>query len=76
MRQVVKYLLKIDRLCTFIEDVWQPLLAKAGLHYRKYHSRVREKVELARCVTIARDDHHDVSDKTSAGLYPAVRGPK
>ena len=23
---------------TFIEDVWQPLLAKAGLPYRKYHS--------------------------------------
>ena len=23
---------------SFIEDVWQPLLAKAGLPYRKYHS--------------------------------------
>ena len=23
---------------TFIQDVWQPLLAKAGLPYRKYHA--------------------------------------
>jgi hypothetical protein len=29
---VAKYLLKTDRLCVFIDDIWQPLLAKAGLH--------------------------------------------
>jgi len=29
---------RIMQYSTFIEDVWQPLLAKAGLPYRKYHS--------------------------------------
>ena len=29
---------RIMQYSTFIEDVWQPLLAKAGLTYRKYHS--------------------------------------
>ena len=29
---------RIMQYSTFLEDVWQPLLAKAGLPYRKYHS--------------------------------------
>jgi integrase len=29
---------RIMQYSSFIEDVWQPLLAKAGLPYRKYHS--------------------------------------
>ena len=29
---------RVMQYSTFIEDVWQPLLAKAGLPYRKYHS--------------------------------------
>jgi integrase len=29
---------RVMQYSTFIEDVWQPLLAKAGLPYRKYHA--------------------------------------
>jgi len=29
---------RIVRYSYFLEDIWQPLLAKAGLPYRKYHS--------------------------------------
>jgi len=29
---------RVMQYSTFIEDVWQPLVAKAGLLYRKYHS--------------------------------------
>ncbi len=29
---------RIMQYSSFLEDVWQPLLAKAGLPYRKYHS--------------------------------------
>ena len=29
---------RVMQYSTFLEDVWQPLLAKAGLPYRKYHS--------------------------------------
>jgi integrase len=29
---------RIMQYSTFLEDVWQPLLTKAGLPYRKYHS--------------------------------------
>jgi site-specific recombinase XerD len=29
---------RIMQYSSFLEDVWQPLLAKAGLTYRKYHS--------------------------------------
>lgn len=32
---------RIMQYSTFIEDVWQPLLAKAGLPYRKYHATRR-----------------------------------
>jgi len=28
---------RIVRYSYFLEDIWQPLLAKAGLPYRKYH---------------------------------------
>ena len=29
---------RVMQYSTFLEDVWQPLLAKAGLPYRKYHA--------------------------------------
>jgi integrase len=29
---------RVMQYSTFVEDVWQPLLAKAGLPYRKYHA--------------------------------------
>jgi integrase len=29
---------RVMQYSTFIEDVWQPLIAKAGLAYRKYHA--------------------------------------
>jgi integrase len=29
---------RVMQYSTFIEDVWQPLIAKAGLPYRKYHA--------------------------------------
>lgn len=29
---------RVMQYSTFIEDIWQPLLAKAGLPYRKYHA--------------------------------------